>query len=173
MSEHFFSWKILAEEKNFAMFNYVNELNSQAETFQEEIVEVKNDIERLKEQDLILETQRRQILEQTEQNTQQTINATKEFEEKTRQTKKTIDLCRTGELQSEFESRKNSFVFDLLPCAGIDSLFKKIGCDRSLIDHLLQSHEGVTEENILKYLGIIEERINELLMAQAMIQAKV
>ena len=56
---------------------------------------------------------------------------------------------------------------------GIQSLFKKIGCDRQQIDHLLQSHEGVTEENMLKYMGIIEERANELLTAQATIQAKV
>jgi hypothetical protein len=41
------------------------------------------------------------------------------------------------------------------------------------MDHLLQSHDGVTEDNILKYLGIIEERTNELLIAQATITAKV
>jgi hypothetical protein len=37
----------------------------------------------------------------------------------------------------------------------------------------LQSHEGVTEDNMLRYLGIIEERTNELLTAQATINAKV
>ena len=58
-------------------------------------------------------------------------------------------------------------------CQGIDSLFKKIGCDRRQIDHLLQSHDGVTEDNILRYLGIIEERTNELLSAQATMNAKV
>ncbi|CAF4586771.1 unnamed protein product, partial [Rotaria magnacalcarata] len=43
---------------------------------------------------------------------------------------------------------------------------------RRQIESLLQSHEGVTEENMLRYLGIIEERTNELLMAQAAIYAK-
>ena len=61
----------------------------------------------------------------------------------------------------------------LLISLGIDSLFKKIGCDRRQLDHLLQSHEGVTEDNMLRYLGIIEERTNELLTAQATINAKV
>jgi hypothetical protein len=56
---------------------------------------------------------------------------------------------------------------------GVDSLFKKIGCDRRQMEHLLQSHDGVTEDNITKYLGIIEERTNELLTAQATITAKV
>ncbi len=64
------------------------------------------------------------------------------------------------------------FRFDLF-ISGIDSLFKKIGCDRRQIEHLLQSHEGVTEDNMLRYLGIIEERTNELLIAQATISAKV
>jgi hypothetical protein len=56
---------------------------------------------------------------------------------------------------------------------GIDSIFTKTGCDRRQIDHLLQSHDGVTEDNMLRYLGIIEERTNELLIAQAIIGAKV
>ncbi len=67
-----------------------------------------------------------------------------------------------------FNPISNVFLF-----IGIDSLFKKIGCDRRQIDHLLRSHEGVTEDNMLKYLGIIEERTNELLIAQATIHAKV
>ncbi|CAF4900114.1 unnamed protein product, partial [Rotaria magnacalcarata] len=54
----------------------------------------------------------------------------------------------------------------------VDSLFKKIGCDRRQIENLLQSHDGVTEDNVLRYLGIIEERTNELLTAQATINAK-
>ena len=58
-------------------------------------------------------------------------------------------------------------------CIGVDSLFKKIGCDRRQIESLLQSQDGVTEDNMLRYLGIIEERTNELLTAQATINAKV
>ena len=57
--------------------------------------------------------------------------------------------------------------------SGIDSLFNKAGCDRQQVEHLLHSHEGVTEDNLLRYLGIVEERINELLTAQATILAKV
>ena len=60
-----------------------------------------------------------------------------------------------------------------LAVSGIGSLFNKAGCDRQQIDHLLHSQEGVTEDNMLRYLGIVEERINELLTAQATILAKV
>ena len=57
--------------------------------------------------------------------------------------------------------------------AGIESLFNKINCDRSAIDDMLGATAGVTESNMLQYLGIIEQRTNELLAVQAYILAKV
>lgn len=98
-----------------------------------------------------MEHQRKQLLEQIDDKRSQSKTLADEHQEKTRATRKILDQCRTG----------------------IDSLFKKIGCDRRQIDQLLQSHEGVTEDNMLRYLGIIEERTNELLTAQATINAKV
>ena len=54
-------------------------------------------------------------------------------------------------------------------CTGVESLFNKINCDRSAIDDMLGSKEGVTDKNMLQYLGIIEERTNQLLYIQAYI----
>ena len=48
--------------------------------------------------------------------------------------------------------------------AGIDSLFHKINCDRSSIDDMLGAQAGMTDQNMLQYLGIIEERTNQLLL---------
>ncbi|CAF1591385.1 unnamed protein product, partial [Didymodactylos carnosus] len=141
---------IEVEDKNFALFNYVNELNNQVETLQEQIVEIKKEIRRFESQGVDLEDQRKKMLEQIEEKSKQATANADESDEKTKAAKKILDQCRTG----------------------IDSLFKKIGCDRRQIDHLLQSHEGVTEDNMLKYLGIIEERTNELLIAQSTIHAK-
>lgn len=56
---------------------------------------------------------------------------------------------------------------------GIDSVFSKIGCDSTAITELLGGHAGVTESNLLQYLGLIEQRTNELLQLQAFLQAKV
>lgn len=141
---------IEVEDKNFALFNYVNEKNNQIETLQEEIADLKKEIQRFESQGVELEDQRKRMLEQLEDKRSQTKALADEYEEKTRGTRKILDQCRKG----------------------IDSLFKKIGCDRRQIDSLLQSHEGVTEDNMLRYLGIIEERTNELLTAQATIAAK-
>jgi len=56
---------------------------------------------------------------------------------------------------------------------GIDSAFSKIGCDSTTITELLGGHGGVTDSTVLQYLGIIEQRTNELLQLQAFLQAKV
>ncbi|CAF1644599.1 unnamed protein product, partial [Adineta ricciae] len=141
---------IEVEDKNFALFNYVNELNNRVETLQEQISDTKREIRHFESQGVELESQRQNLLAKIERKRTQADTTGQDYEDKTQATKKTLDQCRTG----------------------VDSLFKKIGCDRRQIDSSLQSHEGVTEDNISKYLGIIEERTNELLTAQAMINAK-
>ena len=57
--------------------------------------------------------------------------------------------------------------------AGVDSVFSKIGCDNTAIAELLGGHAGVTDNTVLQYLGIVEQRTNELLQLQAFLQAKV
>ncbi|CAF0772474.1 unnamed protein product [Adineta steineri] len=141
---------IEVEDKNFALFNYVNELNNQIESLQEEILDTKNRISDFRNQSVELEDEHRKKIKELEQKRSHAITLANEYEEKTQITKKILDQCRSS----------------------IDSLFTKIGCDRQLIEHLLQSHEGVTEDNVLRFLGIIEERTNELLTAQAAISAK-
>lgn len=57
--------------------------------------------------------------------------------------------------------------------SGIDSLFNKINCDRSAIDDMLGAQSGVTDSNMIQYLGIIEQRTNELLAVQSYVNSKV
>lgn len=52
-------------------------------------------------------------------------------------------------------------------------MFSKIGCDATAITDMLGGHAGVTDSTVLQYLGIVEQRTNELLQLQAFIQAKV
>ena len=46
-------------------------------------------------------------------------------------------------------------------------MFNKIGCERSSVDEMLGAQEGVTDQNLLQYLGIIEDRTNQLLLAKS------
>jgi len=57
--------------------------------------------------------------------------------------------------------------------SGIGSLFDKIGCDRAILNDLLGSSEQVKDDNMMQYLGLIEQRANELLAAQSFLDSEV
>ena len=52
-------------------------------------------------------------------------------------------------------------------------MFGKINCDRAAIDEMLGAQQGVTDGNMIQYLGIIEQRTNELLAIQSYVTSKV
>ena len=98
-----------------------------------------------------MEEQRKRILRELEQKFRIATTQANEYEEKINENKKILDQSRIG----------------------IESLFKKINCDRSQIDILLLSKDGVTETNMSQYLGIIDSRTDELLKWQSILAAKV
>jgi hypothetical protein len=53
---------------------------------------------------------------------------------------------------------------------GVEGIFAKLGCDKSEND-LLSELEGVTETNIMEYLGMIEQRTNDILYMFAQSQS--
>merc|ERR1712150_195911 len=48
---------------------------------------------------------------------------------------------------------------------GIDSCFEKLGCKRSIMESLLGGNK-VTPDNIMPYLGVLEQRTMEILRLQ-------
>lgn len=46
-------------------------------------------------------------------------------------------------------------------------------CDRSVIEDTLGSSTGISENNIMSYLGLVEQKTNELLTIQAFLNSKV
>lgn len=56
--------------------------------------------------------------------------------------------------------------------AGIESVFEKINCDRSAIAEMLGDNDSVNENNMMQYLGIIEQKTNELLQIHTFLQIK-
>ncbi|CAF0873211.1 unnamed protein product [Brachionus calyciflorus] len=141
---------IQVENKNYAIFNYVNELNNQVELLQEQIDQIKTDVRQFEKQGIEMEEQRKRILMELEQKHHNASQLADEYEDKIKANKKILDQSRIG----------------------IESLFKKINCDRSQIDILLLSREGVTETNMSQYLGIIDSRTDELLKWQSILAAK-
>lgn len=47
----------------------------------------------------------------------------------------------------------------------VEDIFQKIGCDTPAVKELLGT-DGVTDTNIMAYLGIMEQRTNELLQVR-------
>ena len=98
-----------------------------------------------KAQGVQLEEQRQEILKRLESKQERASRDADEFNEKHTAVMKILDQLR----------------------AGIESLFDKINCDKNSIDDMLGTNTGVTDSNMLQYLGVIEERTNELLLTQA------
>ena len=129
-----------AEEKNFSLFNFVNGQNSDIEAVEEQIAVLKNETESYKSAGGSQESQRRKIVSDLEEKLQKTIARADMYSEKTVQTQKTLGALK----------------------AGIQSIFEKIGCkDMSSAENL--DEQGVTESTMIQYLGLIEERTNQIL----------
>uniref|UniRef100_A0A3B5A804 Coiled-coil domain-containing protein 63-like n=1 Tax=Stegastes partitus TaxID=144197 RepID=A0A3B5A804_9TELE len=73
----------------------------------------------------------------------------------------------------EYENQANSMssVLDEI-MTGINSIFSKMECERSVAEETLGSSAGVTENNFMFYLGLLEQKTNELLTIQAFLTSK-
>jgi chromosome segregation ATPase len=129
-----------AEDQNFSLFNYVNELNNEVEKLEEQIAEIKQDIDKYKGQGGQNDRQRKKLLKDLEDRLAATESKADQYEQKSLKASKTVAALE----------------------AGIQSIFTKIGCSNSTVSEMLGTM-GVTESNIMQYLGIIEQRTNELL----------
>lgn len=137
-----------AEDENYRLFKYVEELNQEIAKLEEQIAEVKGEIERYKGQGASTDSQRKKILRELEERLAKTEAKAEAYEGKYTTAMKTVNALR----------------------AGIYSIFTKIGCATPATREML-GDEGVTEGNMMQYLGIIEQRTNEILQQFAQTHA--
>ncbi|XP_068099079.1 outer dynein arm-docking complex subunit 1 [Hyperolius riggenbachi] len=141
---------IEVEDRNFALFNYVNEQNNEIERLTEQITEIKREIDEFKTQGVRLEQEHRFILKNIDGKEEEAVKQADGHQQQLKAVMKVLDQLKTG----------------------IDSLFKKINCDRSVLDEMLGSSSSIRESNIMQYLGLIEQKTNELLAAQSFLDSK-
>lgn len=131
---------IKQEEENFALFNYVNELNHELEGLSESIAKLKVCID-----------EQRQLNDQRAEKQADTFNNLKaEVERATREADETgndLKLCENN-------------LATLLK--GIEKLFVVVKCDNTPILELLGENANINNYNVLLYLGLLEKRINEI-----------
>jgi len=131
---------INAEDKNFTLFNFVNELTSDIEKLEEQIGEIKSEVDKYRGQDVNSDHQRKKILKDLEEKLGRTETKAEQFDAKFAQSTKILSSLKDG----------------------IHAIFTNIGCNMSGVSEVLGTG-GVTEGNIMTYLGLIEQRTNEML----------
>merc|ERR1711865_244739 len=138
---------IEAEDKNFSLFNFVNELNSEIERLEMLISNLKSEIEKFKGQGMNTDNQRKKILHDLDNRLQRTHEKADYYDDQFQIASKTINQLKTG----------------------IHSIFTRIGCATTSVEEML-GNQGVTESNMMQYLGIIEQRTSEILQTHAINQ---
>jgi len=131
---------INAEDKNFTLFNFVNELTSEIEKLEEQISDIKAEVDKYRGQDMNSDHQRKKILKDLEEKLGRTETKAELFDAKFAQSTKILSALKDG----------------------IHAIFMNIGCNMNGVSEVLGTG-GVTEGNIMTYLGLIEQRTNEML----------
>ncbi|KTG03124.1 hypothetical protein cypCar_00032456, partial [Cyprinus carpio] len=141
---------IQGEERNFALFNYVNEQNAEAERLREEIQQIRKDTEQLNIKSRQQEQESQVALKQVKDQLQECKAQTQQYEDQADHISKILDQIKTG----------------------IDSMFKKTDCNLGQMEGMLGSSSGITDSNLMTYLGLVEQKASELLTIQAFIKSK-
>lgn len=138
------------EDHNFALFNYINNMNTEIENLQDEIKILKEEIELIKMEGVENDVRRKEILRELEE---KMANVTEESSS----VRKQYRLCRR--LLEQLKPR-------------IESLFNSTRCNRTAITDLLGGGVTVDDNNVLQYLGLVEQKCNEILQVKAMFKVK-
>jgi len=138
------------EEKNYALFTYINEINNELRIVEDQIDKTRQQIRDYNENGVFFQTEKHEELQLLEK---KLADAKKDEE------KYNVQLTETDRVLDQLKE-------------GIGSVFDEINCDKSLLTQELGENDKVTDENILKYLTMIEQKTNQLLQVHAYLQLK-
>lgn len=141
---------IAREDENFALFNYVNELNEEVEGLAEEIRLTKAEMAQFEEDDIRMMECNKTTLQDLQARSARVTAETEAAQKKIDVIKGVLDQLRSG----------------------VATLFETIHCDSSTIKSMLGSDEEITDKNILNYMGIMEQRTMEMLQLQQFLHLK-
>ncbi|XP_048880083.1 coiled-coil domain-containing protein 114 [Brienomyrus brachyistius] len=141
---------IQVEDRNFALFNYINEQNNEVEALQDQIGQVQREMEEFQAEGRAQEAKRHSRLRDFEAKLREAESQAQAFESQATAASKILDQLKTG----------------------VCHLFHELNCDRSVIEDMLDSSAGITDNNIMNYLTMVEQKTNELLTIQAFLSSK-
>jgi len=129
---------INAEDQNFSLFNYANELNQDLERLEEAVAELQGEWRALTGADANSEGQRQKVLDDLNTQTSELQTRSDAYETKFSSSTRKLDGLITG----------------------VSHSFANLECRKPEVEEL---GDRITENNLLAYLGSIEERANEIL----------
>lgn len=131
---------LLAEDTNFSLFKYNNELSTDIEKIEEQIADYKEEFVMLSGSSNRKEdTEKAKLLESLEEKWNDIDKKAIQYEVKHQESQQTLSHVRTG----------------------IESIFRRIGCQPE--DLPSGCGNGISESNMMSFLASIEHRTNELL----------
>ncbi|XP_047617471.1 coiled-coil domain-containing protein 63 isoform X2 [Phacochoerus africanus] len=133
------------EEKNFARFTYVTELNNDMETMHKKTERIQNEIMHLRSQQKSVHDDNDSALRQLEEKLKKTTEEADMYENNHREISKTLEYLKNA----------------------VENLFKKIHCDATKILVQLGETGKVTDTNLPQYFAIIEKKTNDLLLLES------
>eukprot|EP00937_MAST-01D_sp_MAST-1D-sp2_P006080 g6080.t1 len=137
------------EDQNFSLFNYVNEQTNEIEKLEEQITQLKEEEVKFAQEGGDDTVQHKQLLRDLELKLQSTESMAERYEQKCTEAQKTINSLKMG----------------------IQSIFNRIDCSTSAMSEML-ADSSVSEANMMQYLGLIEQRTNEILQQFAALKAQ-
>ncbi|VDO58358.1 unnamed protein product [Schistosoma curassoni] len=139
------------EDDNFTMFKYVTELNNQIECLNDNIINIEKTINEYDEEQKVFERQRVNKMTELQAQIKSDKEAANTAENRTIHIHKLLDQIKTE----------------------IKQLTIKLGCDLSRITEMLGGDgDQITERNLMLYLNVLEQRVDELLSVKCYSQTK-
>ncbi|KAJ0023821.1 hypothetical protein NQD34_003720 [Periophthalmus magnuspinnatus] len=137
------------EERNFALFNFVNEQNKEIEALREQINQIEEEMEKFRVEGLLQEQNHSMLVQELDNQQKDILSQAEEYENKADNKRKTLDLVKTG----------------------INNIFTILNFDQSMIEDILGS-SGINDNNIMACLSLIEQKTDEMLSMRAYLQSK-
>uniref|UniRef100_A0A0G4G626 ODAD1 central coiled coil region domain-containing protein n=1 Tax=Chromera velia CCMP2878 TaxID=1169474 RepID=A0A0G4G626_9ALVE len=131
---------ISAEDQNFSLFSYANELSAEIESLEAQIAELKVEIERYKSQGPSSDPTKQKAMAELEERWASLDKKAERYEQRYQTAMKTVRALMTG----------------------VQSIFTRLECNTPEVQEMLGG-QGIAESNLMSYLGIIEQRTNEIL----------
>uniref|UniRef100_A0A3Q2Z859 Outer dynein arm docking complex subunit 1 n=1 Tax=Hippocampus comes TaxID=109280 RepID=A0A3Q2Z859_HIPCM len=131
---------IQGEDRNFALFNFVNEQNNEAEVLRDQISQIQREMEQFQMRGLRQEQDHHASLRDIDARQKDAESQTEDFENRAAVLKSCLILT------------------------GVSCIVSKVECDME---------DSISDTNIMPYLGLVEQKTNQLLTIQAFLDNKV